>query len=222
MTRVRAAAGPVRYEIERDGQRLAVELTPQPFTWATFLGHFAGYLLISGLMLAVGVAVYLQNPVAAPNRRFLIYMCLWAVSNVAVPDATLSPAKYGAALVGFVPTLLSVHGWILFLTYPVNPARQAWLDRHRIIPVLYRAAAAVGIALSLVFGVVYVFSPQRLVDGWLYPGALAFQLVLAAVSFPIKIAALLDTRRRAVSPLVNQQRACSCSASAWASAAGSP
>jgi class 3 adenylate cyclase len=205
MARVRGAAGPVRYEVERDGRRFAVDLAPQRFTWATFFGHFAGYFLISAFMLAVGVAVYLQNPVAAPNRRFLLYMCLWAVSNVAVPDATLSPHKYGAALVGFVPTLLSVHGWIVFLTYPVNPVREAWLDRHRIIPALYRAAGAVGITLSLVFGVVYVLAPDRLVNGWLYPGALAFQLTLAAVSFPIKIAALLDTRRRAVSPLVNQQ-----------------
>jgi class 3 adenylate cyclase len=205
MPRVRAAAGPVHYEVERDGRRFAVDLAPQPFAWATFFGHFGGYFLVSALMLAVGVAVYLQNPVAAPNRRFLLYMCLWALSNVAVPDATLSPDKYGAALVGFVPTLLSVHGWILFLTYPVNPAREAWLARHRIIPALYRAAGAVGITLSLVFGVVYVLAPERLVDGWLYPGALGFQLTLAAVSFPIKIAALLDTRRRAVSPLVNQQ-----------------
>ncbi len=205
MARVRTGTGSVRYEIERDGRRFVVELAPRPFTWAILFGHFAGYFLISALMLAVGVAVYLQNPVAAPNRRFLLYMCLWAVSNVAVPDATLSPDKYGAALVGFLPTLLSVHGWIVFLTYPVNPAREAWLDRHRVIPALYRAAGVVGITLSLVFGVVYVLAPERLVDGWLYPGALGFQLTLAAVSFPIKIAALLDTRRRAVSPLVNQQ-----------------
>ncbi|MEX2222948.1 MAG: adenylate/guanylate cyclase domain-containing protein [Candidatus Rokuibacteriota bacterium] len=205
MARVRAAAGPVHYEVERDGRRFAVDLAPQPFTWATVFGHFAGYFLVSAIMLVVGVAVYLQNPAASPNRRFLVYMCLWAVSNVAVPDATLGFRKYGAALVGFVPMLLTVHGWILFLTYPVNPAREAWLDRHRIIPALYRAAVAVGIALSLLFGVVYVFAPERFVDGWLYPAALGFQLTLAAVSFPIKIAALLDTRRRAVSPLVNQQ-----------------
>jgi class 3 adenylate cyclase len=205
MARVRAAAGPVHYEVERDGRRLAVDLAPQPFAWATLFGHFGGFFLVSALMLAVGVAVYLQNPAAAPNRRFLVYMCLWAVSNVAVPDATLSPDKYGAALVGFVPTLLSVHGWIVFLTYPVNPAREAWLDRRRIIPALYRGAGAVGITLSVVFGVAYVLAPERLADGWLYPAALGFQLTLAAVSFPIKIAALLDTRRRAVSPLVNQQ-----------------
>jgi class 3 adenylate cyclase len=205
MTRVRAAGGPLHYEVERRGGRFRVDLPPQPFTWSTFFRHFAGYLLVSALMLAVGVAVYLQNPRAAPNRRFLLYMCLWAVSNVAVPDATLSPAKYGAALVGFVPTLLSVHGWILFLTYPVNPAREVWLDRHHVVPALYWAAGAVGVLLSLVFGVVYVFAPERLANGWLYPGALGFQLTLAAVSFPIKIAALLDTRRRAVSPLVNQQ-----------------
>lgn len=205
MARVRAAAGPVHYEVERDGRRSAVDLAPQPLAWATLFGHFGGFFLVSALMLAVGVAVYLQNPAAAPNRRFLVYMCLWAVSNVAVPDATLSPDKYGAALVGFVPTLLSVHGWIVFLTYPVNPAREAWLDRRRIIPALYRGAGAVGITLSVVFAVAYVLAPERLADGWLYPAALGFQLTLAAVSFPIKIAALLDTRRRAVSPLVNQQ-----------------
>ncbi|HSB40606.1 MAG TPA: adenylate/guanylate cyclase domain-containing protein [Methylomirabilota bacterium] len=207
MARVRAATGPVGYEVERAGRRFAVALAPQTFGWATFAGHFAGYFLVSALMLAAGVAVYLQNPAAAPNRRFLVYMCLWAVSNVAVPDATLGPDKYGAALVGFVPTVLSVHGWVLFLTYPVNPAREAWLERHRVLPALYRAAVTVGLALSVVFGLVYLLAPERLVDGWLYPGALGLQLSLAAVSFPIKVAALLDTRRRALSPLVNQQTA---------------
>jgi class 3 adenylate cyclase len=207
MARVRATSGPVGYEVERAGRRFAVALAPQTFGWATFAGHFAGYFLVSALMLAAGVAVYLQNPAAAPNRRFLVYMCLWAVSNVAVPDATLGPDKYGAALVGFVPTVLSVHGWVLFLTYPVNPAREAWLERHRVLPALYRAAVTVGLALSVVFGLVYLFAPERLVDGWLYPGALGLQLSLAAVSFPIKVATLLDTRRRAVSPLVNQQTA---------------
>src|SRR5215470_11708299 len=200
MARVRSATGPVHYGVARADRRLTVDLASQPFTWATLLGHFGGYFVISALMLAVGAAVYLQNPLAAPNRRFLLYMCLWAVSN-----ATLSPHKYGAGLVGFVATLLSIHGWVLFLTYPVNPAREAWLERHRLIPNLYRAAVAVGLALTVTFSVFYQFAPQRLADGWLYPAALAFQLTLAAVSFPIKIAALLDTRRRAVSPLVNQQ-----------------
>src|SRR5262244_1258010 len=93
MARVRSAPGPVHYDVERAGRRLTVDLAPQPFAWATLLGHFGGYFVISALMLAVGAAVYLQNPLAAPNRRFLLYMCLWAVSNVAVPDATLSPHK---------------------------------------------------------------------------------------------------------------------------------
>ena len=35
MARVRAAVGPVRYEVERGGRRFAVDLAPQPFTWAT-------------------------------------------------------------------------------------------------------------------------------------------------------------------------------------------
>jgi class 3 adenylate cyclase len=205
MSRVRSATGPVTYEVERAGRRFPVTLAPQPFGWDTFAGHFAGYFLVSALMLGAGVAVYLQNPAAAPNQRFLVYMCLWAVSNVAVPDATLGPDKYGAALVGLVPTVLSVHGWVLFLTYPVNPAREAWLARHRILPMLYRAAFGVGGALTLLFGLVYVLAPERLVDGWLYPSALALQVGLATISFPIKIAALLGTRRRAVSPLVNQQ-----------------
>jgi class 3 adenylate cyclase len=207
MARVREAPGPVGYEVERAGRRFAVTLAPQTFEWATLAGHFAGYFVVSALMLAAGAAVYLQNPAAAPNRRFLVYMCLWAVSNVAVPDATLGPDKYGAALVGFVPTVLSVHGWVLFLTYPVNPAREAWLERQRVLPALYRAAVTVGLGLSVVFGLVYLLAPERLVDGWLYPGALGLQLSLAAVSFPIKVAALLGTRRRAVSPLVNQQTA---------------
>ena len=62
--RVRSATGPIPYEIERAGRRFTVELPPQPFAGATFLGHFAGYFAISLLMLAVGVAVYLQNAAA--------------------------------------------------------------------------------------------------------------------------------------------------------------
>ena len=202
---VDAASGSVQYEIERGGRRFSVELAPERFTWADLAAHFAGYFAVSALMLLVGLVVYAQNPAAAPNRNFLIYMCLWAVSNAAVPEAVLGTRKYAAILVTFVSPLLSVHGWIFFLTYPANPAREAWLERHRVIPRLYRAAFATGIAASLVFAAVYVAAPELLISGWLYPASVAFQFTVAAVSFPIKIAALLDTRRRAASPLVNQQ-----------------
>src|SRR5438445_600187 len=131
---------------------------------------------------------------ATPNRNFLIYMCLWAVSNVAVPAAVLGTQKYAAILVSFVPPLLSVHGWIFFLTYPANPARQAWLDRHGVIPRLYRAAFTAGILMSLVFVAVYVAAPELFVQGPLYPASVVVQFTLAALSFPIKIAALFGTR----------------------------
>ncbi|MGH7332518.1 MAG: hypothetical protein ACREKS_07170, partial [Candidatus Rokuibacteriota bacterium] len=202
---VDAAHGPIRYDVERGRRRFAVELPPRPFTGALFLHHFALYFVVSTLMLAAGVIVYVQNPVAAPNRNFLLYMCLWAVSNVAVAEAVLGTRKYAAVLVSFLPPLLSVHGWVFFLTYPVNPTRQAWLDRHRVIPRLYGAALAMGTLGALAFGGVYLLAPELLVHGWLYPAAVAYQFALAAASFPIKIAALLDTRRRAASPLVNQQ-----------------
>jgi class 3 adenylate cyclase len=205
VSRLDAAEGPVRYEVERGGRRFTIALAPQLFTWSDLIQHFAGYFVVSTVMLAVGVVVFVQNPAAPPNRNFLIYMCLWAVSNVAVPEAVLGTRKYAAILVSFVPPLLSVHGWIFFLTYPASPGRQAWLARHRIIPRLYRAAFAAGGLMSLVFVVVYVMAPDLLVRSWLYPGSVAFQFTLAAASFPIKIAALLDTRRRAASPLVNQQ-----------------
>src|SRR6266508_2501891 len=163
------------------------------------------YFAVSAVMLAVRLLVFAQNPAATPNRNFLIYMCLWAVSNVAVPEAVLGTRKHAAILLSFVPPLLCVHGWIFFLTYPVNPARQAWLERHRVGPRLYRAALAAGVLMSLVFVVVYLAAPGLFVNGWLYPASVAFQFTLAAVSFPVKIVALLDTRRRAASPLVNQQ-----------------
>jgi len=205
MRRVESGAGPIRYEVERGGRRFTTALSPEPFTWSLLITHFATYFLVSTVMLAVGVLVFVQNPAAAPNRNFLIYMCLWAVSNVAVPEAVLGARKYAAILVSFVPPLLSVHGWIFFLTYPVNPARQAWLERRRVVPRLYRAAFTAGIAMSIVFVGIYVAAPEFLVSGWLYPASVGFQFTLASVSFPIKIAALLDTRRRADSPLVNQQ-----------------
>jgi class 3 adenylate cyclase len=132
-------------------------------------------------------------------------MCLWAVSNVAVPEATMGPGKHAAGLVGIVPTLLVVHGWILFLTYPVNPARQAWLDRHRLVPRLYVGAVAASALVTAAFVTLYVAAPERLVDGRLFPAIQGFQFALAVLSFPVKIGALLDTRRRAASPLVDQQ-----------------
>jgi hypothetical protein len=59
--------------------------------------------------------------------------------------------------------------------------------------------------MSIVFAGMYVAAPSLLAGGRLYAVAVAFQFALAAASFPIKIWALLDTRRRAASPLVNQQ-----------------
>src|SRR5207245_9804459 len=126
-------------------------------------------------------------------------------SNAAIPERLLGPHKYGRAILGFVPILLSVHGWILFLTYPANPVRQAWLERHRLIPRLYWAAAAVGVVFTIAFAFVGTTAPAMLEAGPLYPLALDFQVALALVSFPIKILALLVPRRRAASPLVNQQ-----------------
>lgn len=205
MTRVRESGAPVRYEVERGGRRFTVELPPFLFTSSDLLAHFAGYFLVSALMLAVGVVVFVQNPEARPNRSFLLYMCLWAVSNVAVPESVLGFRKYASVLVGFVAVVLSVHGWIFFLTYPVNPARDAWLHRHRVVPRLYAAALAVGVLAMVGFGGVRAAAPELLLGGWLYPLSLGTLFSLAAVSFPIKIVALADTRRRAASPLVNQQ-----------------
>jgi class 3 adenylate cyclase len=202
---LRRARGPIRYELERGAERFTVSLRPEPFTAAVLARRFSVYFAVSAIMLVVGVLVWRQNPAAVPNRRFLLYMCLWAMSNVAVPDATLSLRKWGAAVLGLIPLLLTVHGWVLFLTYPVNPPRQAWLDRHRVIPRLYRGALVAGIALTLLYVGVAAMSPAMMLDGWLFPAARAFQATFAVLSFPIKVAALLDTRRRASSPLVNQQ-----------------
>jgi class 3 adenylate cyclase len=205
LARARRDAEPVRYEVARGGARLVATLAPRSFTWSHVIGRFGVYFLVSSLMLLFGVFVYAQNPAAAPNRNFLIYMCLWAVSNVATPDATLGVTKYGSFLVGFVAALLSVHGWIFFLTYPVNPEREAWLRRRRVIPRLYALGATLGVTTTLMLAVVNAFKPEMLLDGSLYPLALGVLLALGIVSFPIKILALLDTRRRAASPLVNQQ-----------------
>ncbi|MBI4634761.1 MAG: GAF domain-containing protein [Candidatus Rokubacteria bacterium] len=205
LDRVRTSPLPVRYEVERAGRRLTVELAPRTLTGSDLAGHFGGYFIVSTVMLAVGLLVFLQNRAATPNRRFLLYMCLWAVSNVVVPEAVLGFEKRSAVLVGFVSSLLSVHGWIFFLTYPVNPRREAWLARHRVIPRLYGGAVVLGALTSVTFGIVNVLAPQMLLDGWLYPASVMTLFALAVLSFPIKILALVGTRRSAASPLVNQQ-----------------
>jgi len=203
--RVRTSAEPVQYTVDRAGRRVTLSLAPQTFTRTILTSHFAVYFVVSALMLASGVFVFTQNPLATPNRNFLIYMCLWAVSNVAAPEASLGPDKYAAPIVSFFSPVLSVHGWIFFLTYPVNPTRAAWLARHRVIPRLYALGFALGATITAAFGVASTLAPELLLGGWFFPVALGILLGLAVVSFPIKILALLDTRRRASSPLVNQQ-----------------
>lgn len=203
LPRRQQARGPIRYEVERGPRRVTVELTRRPFTITDVAAHFGMYFLVSGIMLAVGVVVFTQNPAAMPNRNFLLYMCLWALSNVASPEGALGLRKYSGVLVGFIGVLLPVHGWVFFLTYPTNPRRQAWLDRHGVIPMLYGAALAVGALVTAVFTITYLGAPELLAA--LYPYAAGFFIVLGVISFPIKIAALLDTRRQAASPLVNQQ-----------------
>lgn len=203
LARARESPAPVRYEVERDGRRFTVELAPRPFTWALALGRFGGYFAVSVAMLAAGVFVFAQNPSAAPNRNFLLYMGLWAVSNAATAEAILGFRKHASLLVGFVAVVLSVHGWVFFLTYPVNAARQRWLERRRVIPRLYQTAFVVGIVTALVFAATYLAVPEALHA--IYPFSVVALAALATVSFPIKIVALLDTRRRAASPLVNQQ-----------------
>src|SRR5262245_2711139 len=180
LERLDSARGPIQYEVERGKRRFGVVLAPATVTAALLVQNFAAYFVVSAIMLAAGLFVFAQNPNALPNRNFLVYMCLWAVSNVAVPEAVLGPRKYAAILVSFVPPILSVHGWVFFLTYPANPVRQAWLDRHRLIPWLYRAGFAVGIVSSLVFIAVYAVAPALFVGGWLYPAAVAFQFTIAA------------------------------------------
>ena len=207
MERVRENPASIVYEVERDTGRFTVALAPRPYTWRHYLEHFLGYFLTSLLMLLVGVFVHAQNPAAAPNRNFLIYMCLWAVANVLVAAGSLGFDKRVGALLGVLTVMLSVHGWVFFLTYPANPRRQAWLDRHRVIPRLYRWGLATGLAFSAAFVVLTAAFPEAMVTTPIFPIALAGLYAFALVSFPIKIAALLDTRRQAASPLVNQQSA---------------
>jgi len=203
--RVAASSAPIRYEIERAGHRATVDAVPQLFTWSVLTRHFGLFFVVSAVMLAVGVAVFAQNRGARPNRNFLIYMCLWAVSNVAVPESVLGGSRIAACLVGFVSIVLSVHGWVFFLTYPTNASREAWLARHRVIPRLYTGALVAGSLAAVTFAILATAAPELLIGGWIYPASVATLFTLATISFPIKIAALLDTRRRAASPLVNQQ-----------------
>jgi class 3 adenylate cyclase len=207
MARARASAAPLRYEVARGGGPAAqtVRLAPRTFDPADAIGHFAAYFVVSAIMLAVGAIVFRQNPGAMPNRNFLLYMCLWATSNVALPESTLGFEKRTAPLLAFLAPVLSVHGWVFFLTYPVNPSREAWLELHRVIPRLYVGALGFGAASAAAFAIIDRWAPALLVGGWIYPMSVATLFTIASLSFPIKVAALLDTRRRAASPLVNQQ-----------------
>jgi class 3 adenylate cyclase len=202
--RAREGGAAIAYEVERGERRFVVAVPPAPFTWATFLDHFVVFFVVSAVMLAAGVLVYAQSPAAAPNRNFLLYMCLWAVTNVASGASVLGPDKTAGVVVALVSPLLSVHGWVFFLTYPVNAAREAWLRRSGTLRALYAAAFAAGGATGLTYLALPALWPEALL-GRVYPVTAGALFMLGAVSFPIKILALLDTRRRAASPLVDQQ-----------------
>ena len=57
-SRVAASDAAIRYDIERAGSRVTVDVTPRPFTWRTMSTHFGIFFVISVVMLAVGVAVF--------------------------------------------------------------------------------------------------------------------------------------------------------------------
>ena len=207
MERVRERGKPIVYDVERRGTRFQVAIPPRPFTWGHYLERYLGYFLTSVVMLGAGALVHAQNRTATPNRNFLVYMCLWAVANVLVAAGSLGFDKRVAAPLGVLTVMLSVHGWVFFLTYPANARRQAWLDRHRVIPRLYRGGLAVGLAFSAAFVALQTVVPDVFWATPLFSVALAGLYSFAVISFPIKIAALLDTRRQAASPLVDQQTA---------------
>ena len=199
MARVEAARGPIRYEVERAGWRFSLELAPATFTRGLFVGYFAAYFAVSAVMLAAGLFVFAQNPAAVPNRN--------SSSTCSGPCPTWPCPR---------PCWAEVRGHLVSSCRRSCPstagssphvsgeprARHGW--RSTVIAA-HRAALAVGILSSLVFVAVFAAAPGLLVDGWLYPAAVGFPFALAAVSFPIKIWALVDTRRRAHSPLVDQQ-----------------
>src|SRR6185503_7336394 len=101
LARVRASEVPVRYDVDRDGHRFTVSLAPRPFTWELVASHFTVYFVVSALMLGAGAFVYAQNPAARPNRNFLLYMCLWAASNVVTPESFFGLEKRSAVFIGF-------------------------------------------------------------------------------------------------------------------------
>src|SRR5262245_41157723 len=70
MTRIAAAPGAtLYYEMERGSRRFAVDLASEPFTRADLVNHFAGYFIVSALMLAVGLLVFAQANQPLPSAR---------------------------------------------------------------------------------------------------------------------------------------------------------
>ena len=97
--RVRAAAGPIRYEVERAGRRLSVELAPRTLTWTRLVDHFGVYFLVSAIMLLVGAAVFVQNPAARPPTAASSSICASGPSPTSrCPRRCWAPARTRAAL----------------------------------------------------------------------------------------------------------------------------
>jgi hypothetical protein len=62
------SGGPIRYEPERAGRRIALAQATQPFTRGLVLGHFGVFCGVFAIMLTVGIAVFAQNSRASGSR----------------------------------------------------------------------------------------------------------------------------------------------------------
>ena len=96
-------------------------------TYVTTTGAIFGLLALVHVWRAV-----VEGPHLATDPWYVLITLVAAVVTV----------------VGLVAPLLSIHGWVFFLTYPANAPREAWLERHRVIPRLYVAGFTLAVQVE--------------------------------------------------------------------------
>jgi len=207
LVREAGVGGTVVYTVERGSQRLQIPVPTMEFTPDILWRFIPGGLLFAILSLAVGIFVYVRNPVGRLNRYLLLYLLVWASILGAVWETFLSQQKWTAYLIHPWTALAAVAGWIFFWSFPADRARKEFLARWPLIPAFIGLLAAFTIYFPTLFFLASHLDRPSLWRLYLWSGTWGHFVVLGLGSVVNKTVPLLQIALRKEAPRLIRQQA---------------